>query len=276
MAETAFGQEPKQPPKELTVDLGNGVKLEMVLIPAGEFMMGSPDSDKDAEFWEKPQHRVRITKPFYLGKYPVTQEQWEALMGSNPSTFHGAKNPVDLVSWDDCQAFLSKLNVKTDGQVGEFQLPSEAQWEYACRAGSKTKYYFGDDEFRLGEYAWYVANSGFKTHPVGLKKPNAWGLYDMHGNVHEWCADWAELWNDMHPYYARSPKDDPTGLTTGSHHVFRGCSFASLSSYCGSAYRFTAGPGIRDMGLGFRVSRALADTWRRRSSVAPRWRSGVR
>ncbi len=122
----------KSPRKELTVDLGKGVKLEMVLIPAGEFLMGSPDSDKGAVTWEKPQHRVRITKPFYLGKYLVTQEQWEAVMGKNPSHFKGSKNPVETVSWDDCQRFLGKLNTKIGTHGGKFVLPTEAQWEYAC------------------------------------------------------------------------------------------------------------------------------------------------
>jgi formylglycine-generating enzyme required for sulfatase activity len=177
------------------VELSNGVKLEMVRIPAGEFMMGSPDSDKDAFSQEKPQHQVRITKPFYLGKYLVTQEQWEAVMGNNPSQFRGPKNPVEQVSWDVCQEFVKKLNAKSGPGGGKFQLPSEAQWEYACRAGSTTHYFFGDDkpyglpDKELDDYAWYDKNSGRKTHPVGAKKPNAWGLYDMHGNVEEWCQD---------------------------------------------------------------------------------------
>jgi formylglycine-generating enzyme required for sulfatase activity len=171
------------PPKELTMDLGRGVKLEMVLIPAGEFLMGSPDSDKDANAGEKPQHRVRIIKPFYLSKYLVTQEQWKAVMGGNPSEFTGPKNPVETVSWDDCQEFFEKLNAQSAAPGGKFQLPSEAQWEYACRAGSKTRYCFGDDEKQLGEYAWHGQNSGGKPHPVGEKKPNARGLYDMHGNA---------------------------------------------------------------------------------------------
>ena len=128
------------------MDLGNGVKLEMVLIPAGEFMMGSPDSEENAEPEEKPQHRVRITKPFYVGKYLVTQEQWEAVMGSKPSHFNGPKNPVEEISWDDCQQFLEKLTAKISTQGGTFVLPTEAQWEYACRAGSTTRYCFGDEE----------------------------------------------------------------------------------------------------------------------------------
>ncbi len=244
----------KSPAKEVSVDLGKGVKLEMVLIPAGEFMMGSPDSDKEAYPFEKPQHRVRITKPFYLGKYLVTQEQWEAVMGNNPSQFKGPKNPVEQVSWDDCQKFLGKLNAKSAAGAGKFQLPSEAQWEYACRAGSKTKYYFGDDETRLGDYAWYDANSGDKTHPVGDKKPNAWGLYDMHGNVWEWCQDW---WKDE--YYKESPVDDPTGAATGSYRVNRGGGWNYPAWYCRSAYRDWIFPGYWYFNLGLRVSRVPAD-----------------
>ena len=248
------GGKAKSPPKELTVDLGKGVKLEMVLIPAGEFLMGSPDSDKVADSDEKPQHRVRITKPFYLGKYLVTQQQWEAVMGSNPSEFKGPKNPVEEVSWDDCQQYLDKLNKRQGNPASKFVLPTEAQWEYACRAGSKTRYCFGDDEKQLGEYAWYGANSGDKTHPVGEKKPNAWGLYDMHGNVWEWCQDWYDG-----GYYAKSPTDDPTGPATGSDRVDRGGSWFNPAWGCRSAGRNGYGPGFRDYFLGLRVSLVPAD-----------------
>ena len=245
----------KSPPKELNVDLGKGVKLELVLIPAGEFMMGSPDSDEDANADEKPQHRVRITKPFYLGKYPVTQEQWEAVMGSNPSDVKGPKNPVETVSWDDCQKFLGKLNAKLAAGAGKFQLPSEAQWEYACRAGSKTRYCFGDDQSKLGDYASYAANSGAKTHPVGEKKPNAWGLYDVHGNVWEWCQD---RYDGVY-YYAESPMDDPTGPTGGSYRVFRGGGWGDPARRCRSANRLRVRPENRFNGLGLRVSLVPAE-----------------
>lgn len=252
--EAGSGRKTKSPPKELTVDLGKGVKLELVLIPAGEFLMGPPDSDKDVGRNEKPQHRVRITKPFYLGKYPVTQEQWEAVMGSNPSDFKGPKNPVERVSWEDCQTFLGKLNAKVGSGAGKFQLPSEAQWEYACRAGSTTRYCFGDDESKLGEYAWYGETSGDTTHPVGKKKPNAWGLYDMHGNVWEWCQDWYDG-----GYYAKSRTDDPTGAATGSYRVDRGGGWLFNASDCRSAFRNWFDPGHRFRHLGLRVSLVPAD-----------------
>jgi endoglucanase len=242
----------KSPPKELTVDLGGGVKLEMVLIPAGEFMMGSPDSDKSAASDEKPQHRVRITKPFYLGKYPVTQEQWTALMGDNPSYFKGPKNPVEEVSWDDCLQFLRRLNEKAGG--GTWQFPTEAQWEYACRAGSTTKYCFGDDESGLGEYGWYDKNSGGKPHSVGEKKPNAWGLYDMHGNIWQWCEDWYDS-----GYYAHSPTDDPAGPATGSERVSHGGCWFSPARSARSANHGRIEPEHRGSHLGFRVSLAPAD-----------------
>jgi formylglycine-generating enzyme required for sulfatase activity len=235
------------PSKQVSVDLGKGIKLEMVRVPAGEFMMGSPDTETLIVPDEKPQHRVRITKPFCLGKYPVTQEQWEAVMGANPSEFKGPTNPVESVSLDDCRNFLKRLNVKVGGE--RFQLPTEAQWEYACRAGSKTRYCFGDDESKLDEYAWYRTNEPGHTHPVGKKKPNAWGLYDMHGNVSEVCADWYD-----EAYYAKSPENDPTGPAAGDFAVIRGASWLSLGSWCRSPARSCFNV-VRDPRIGLRVSR---------------------
>jgi formylglycine-generating enzyme required for sulfatase activity len=235
MAGTAFS-ETKGAPKELAMDLGGGVKMEMVLIPPGEFMRGSE------------VHKVNITKPFYLGKFEVTQAQWEAVMGNNPSGFKGQKNPVEQVSWDDCQRFLDKLNAKTGGQGGKFVLPTEAQWEYACRAGSTKKYCFGDDKARLENYAWYKNNSDGKPHAVGEKKPNAWGLYDMHGNVCEWCADLYDF-----GYYAKSPADDPRGPTKGSVRVFRGGGWFLSAWFCRSETRSDIVPWCWSDFLGLRV-----------------------
>ena len=231
-AQEAAGGTTQTLPREIAVDLGKGVKLEMVLIPAGEFLMGSPDSDEAALAYEKPQHRVRITKPFYLGKYLVTQEQWEAVMGDNPNNMNkGAKFPMMYVNWDDCRQFAEKLNAKSAAGGGKFQLPTQAQWEYACRAGSTTQYYFGDDASRLGEYAW---NQGGGHNTVGQKKPNAWGLYDMYGFVWQWCQDWYDG-----GYYAESPTDDPPGPAAGSAHVFRGgCCEYNYTWDCRSASYF--------------------------------------
>jgi formylglycine-generating enzyme required for sulfatase activity len=199
----------------------NSIGMKLTLIPAGEFMMGSPDSDSDAAGDEKPQHRVRITKAFYLGATEVTQEQYEKVMGQNPSSFteSGPDAPVENVSWDDAQGFCRKLSeLAEEKEAGRrYRLPTEAEWEYACRAGSAEKYCDGDDESTLGDYAWYGENSDGKTHQVGQKNLNAWGLYDMHGNVWEWCADWYDG-----EFYAQSPPNDPSGPPTGSLRVDRG------------------------------------------------------
>ena len=162
----------------------NSIGMEFMLIPAGTFMMGSEKGYAD----EKPQHRVTISRPFYLGKYEVTQAQWEAVMGNNPSRFDGRNNPVEQVSWEDVRVFIARLNAH-EGHT-RYRLPTEAEWEYAARAGSTSAYSFGDDAARLGQYAWYGDNSGKTTHPVGQKLPNAWGLHDMHGNVWEWVQGW--------------------------------------------------------------------------------------
>lgn len=235
------------PMKTATIDLAGGVKMEFVLIPAGSFMMGSDTGNTD----EKPVHKVTLTKPFYLGKFEVTQKQWKAVMGSNPSRFKGPKRPVECVSWDDCQILLTRLQVKLPGR--KFALPTEAQWEYACRAGSAAKYSYGDDKGTLGEYAWFVSNSGSATHPVGEKKPNGWGLHDMHGNVLEWCADW--YCNS----YPKGDAFDPQGPSSGTNRVFRSGAWSNYYGNLRSSYRDNDTPDIRYDNLGLRCVMVMGE-----------------
>ena len=198
---------------------------------------------------ERPAHKVTVTKPFFIGKYLVTQRQWEAVMGNNPSWFQGAAKPVENITWDDCQVFLAKLGEKCGGGTEAFSLPTEAQWEYACRAGSTAQYSFGDDGAGLGEYAWFSGNSRNETHPVGEKKPKAWGLYDMHGNVWQWCADGYDA-----EYYKASPASNPAGPAGKDYAVIRGGGWESGAPYCRSAYRCGHAVGSDDANfIGFRV-----------------------
>jgi formylglycine-generating enzyme required for sulfatase activity len=168
-------------------------------------------------------------------------------MGNNPSRFKGPKNPVEMVSWNECQQFIEKLNNSVRDRPGEFRLPTEAEWEYACRAGSTTCWCFGGEESRLGEYAWYRSNSGYTTHPVGGKKPNAWGLHDMHGNVWEWCADWKSD-------YTAKEVTDPTGPSEGAYRVLRGGGRSDFAGGCVSANRNGHAPVLTDDYVGLRVS----------------------
>jgi formylglycine-generating enzyme required for sulfatase activity len=230
--------------KSLSLDLGQGVKIEFVLIPAGEFMMGQANGDVD-----EASHKVAITKPFYMAKYEVTQEQWKAVMGTDPSKFKGDKNPVDSVSWIDAQDFCKKLGEKLADRMLSFSLPTEAQWEYACRAGTTTKYYYGDKDGDFVDYGWCKRNSEGTTHPVGQKKPNAWGLYDMHGNVIEWCADWFGK-----DYYQASPPSDPTGPETGLQRTVRGGCWFSHPDGCRCTDRTHWSPNLRSPYSGFRVA----------------------
>jgi formylglycine-generating enzyme required for sulfatase activity len=231
--------------KKINMDLGGGVTLALTLIPAGKFMMGSPDSEKGRNENEGPRHEVTLSKPFYMGVTEVTQAQYEAVMDRNPSHFKGATNPVEMVSWNDATEFCRKLCMMTRQRV---RLPTEAEWEYACRAGTATAFSFGDADSTLGDYAWFTANSGNKTQSVAYKKPNAWGLYDMYGNAWEMCADW---YGD----YPNGAVTDPQGPTSGPYRVLRGGSWSHVPGHCRSAYRNDDGfyPGNFSSYLGFRV-----------------------
>ena len=235
--------------------------IQMVFIPAGEFQMGSPETEDGRIDSEGPVHRVHITSPFYMGKYEVTQEQWENVMGNNPSHFrHAQLLPVESVSWPECQEFLRKAG---DG----LRLPTEAQWEYACRAGTTTAYFFGDDPDLLDDYVWYRNTSGRETNtglrqtnPVGGKLPNQWGLCNMLGNVREFCADWYDL-----DYYSKSPVEDPRGPSDDaprepqSARVVRGGAYSDYhpdntrSIHLRSADRWGVAMDVRDKFIGFRV-----------------------
>ena len=242
-------------PVQLEVDLGNGVKMAFVLIPAGQFVMGSTEADikavlakyPEAKEWvpyEVPAHKVTLTRPFYIGKCEITQEQWEAAMNTNPSKFKGPKNPVETVSWDECRRFLARLSQKHPGKT--FRLPTEAEWEYACRAGSQGRCGCRDDWGKLGEHPWFSDNSEKTSHPVGQRTPNAWGLCDMHGNVWEWCQDLFGAYNE-------ADATDPTGPLKGVGRAVRGGSWLNNPGKLGSATRLMGGPGRRVSDLGLRV-----------------------
>jgi formylglycine-generating enzyme required for sulfatase activity len=225
-------------PGTRTVRLPDGkeIQFEMVDLPGGEFQMGGTKFSQ-----ERPVHTVRVS-PFSIGKYQVTQAQWQAVMGGNPSHFKGETRPVENVSWNDAQQFLKKIG-------NGYRLPTEAEWEYAARGGTTTEYSFGDDESKLGEYAWFGGNSGRETHPVGQKRPNPFGLHDMHGNVWEWVED------PWHKNYEGAPTDGSAWLTGGDNtrRVLRGGSWISYFNLR-SAYRLLSLiPGDRDNSFGFRV-----------------------
>ena len=222
----------------------NSIGMAFVRIPAGSFTMGSNNGDS----YEKPVHRVTISRSFYMQTTEVTQAQWKSVMGNNPSRFKGDNLPVERVSWNDAQEFIKRLNRKEG--ASKYRLPTEAEWEYAARAGGTGAYCFGNDRGRLGEYAWYSSNSGNETHHVGTKKPNGWGLYDMHGNVWEWVQDWFGK-----GYYSSSPNTDPRGPSSGTTRVNRGGSWDLGARCCRSAFRNGYGPGLTNDDLGFRVAR---------------------
>jgi formylglycine-generating enzyme required for sulfatase activity len=218
-------------------------KIEMVLVRGGSFLMGSPENEPGRRANEGPQRRVSV-RSFYMGKYEITQAQWRALMGGNPSRYKGDDLPVETVSWDEAKDFCRKLSQMT-GE--EYRLPTEAEWEYACRART-TGAHAGD----LNAIAWYGENSDRRTHPVGRKKPNAWGLYDMHGNVWEWCEDDIHFTYENAPSGGRAWVDKPTRALA---RVIRGCDRSNNAQDCRSANREDASPGARDESYGFRIVR---------------------
>ena len=221
----------------------NSIGMKLILIPSGEFIMG-PEKDDQG----KLAHKVKICKPFYLGIYPVTRFEWKQIMENGPSTNEGKDRPVENISWNDVQEFINKLNEKE--KTNKYRLLSEAEWEYTARAGSKTRYFFGDDESKLGEYAWYSGNSFSNTHEVGKKKPNTWGLYDIFGNVFEWVQD------KWHNDYKGAPTDGSAWESgTNSNRVIRGGSFLHDAKACRSAVRGELGSNKGSWNLGFRLAR---------------------
>lgn len=225
--------------------------ISFVWCPAGEFMMGSANLIENMDIYEKPSHQVTIGVSFWMGKYEVTQGQWQAVMGSNPSDVKGEMFPVTNVSWTDCHDFINILNGKGEGT---FRLPTEAEWEYACRAGTQTTYYWGNDpeKKQIVDYAWCITNSMFQPHPVGQKPANAWGIHDMAGNVQEVCED------DWHENYSQAPMDGRawTDSPRGRYRVLRGSSWKTPnSSECRSSGRTWDGDIARGSSNGFRLVR---------------------
>ena len=243
-------------------EFSNSIGMAFIPVPAGAFLMGSPDRDPVAQRTEQPQHQVSISKGFLIGRFEVTQAQWEAVIGSNPYTrdrsnpFYNRPGMAEritrpdhpaTVSWNDAQEFIAALNAK-EGH-NRYRLPSEAEWEYVARAGTTTVYSFGDDVRELGVYAWF--NGDFSTggsHPVGQKKPNQWGLYDVHGNAWEWVRDWYDP-----AYYRTSTTVDPNGPASGSERVVRGGSWHATGNGWRSASRRDYAPDYRGISIGFRL-----------------------
>ncbi len=268
---------PKQPSDRcllrVTADARPTFISEMALIPAGTFRMGNVTDHLAGDSDEKPVHEVTITRPFLMSRTEVTQAQYEAVIGSNPSSRKGPDLPVEQVTWYDAVEFCNELSrregldpcysgsgasIVCDFTANGYRLPTEAEWEYACRAGTETDFHTGNMTYSgaspldpaLDRAGWYAGNSGSRTHPIGEKEPNAFGLYDMHGNVWEWCWDWLAV-----NYYASSPADDPRGPASGIDRIFRGGAWNDIARVCRSADRVSIYPGSRDAYGGFRVVR---------------------
>ena len=226
--------------------------MEFVYIKPGTFIMGSPPK-LPGRVYDETQHKVTLVKGYYIQTTEVTQSQWAKVMDTCPwfgkvYVLNSGNNPAVHISWNDAQKLIQKLNQQEND--GKYRLPTESEWEYACRAGSRSQYYFGDSKKQLGEYAWHSDNvwsvNKKYAHPVAQKKPNAWGLYDMHGNVWEWCHDW---FND----YPLGAVNDPAGPDSGVYRVRRGGGWDNRAAICRSAFRSGSDPDIRSSGLGLRL-----------------------
>ena len=228
----------------ISIPVKNGISIDMVKVEAGTFMMGATSEMKDPYDDEKPVHQVTLTNDYYMGKYEVTQALWQAVMGSNPSNFKGDNLPVETVNWNDCQEFISKLNSLTGRK---FRLPTEAEWEYAARGGKKSRGYQYSGSRKISDVAWYEGNSRSKTHPVGRKQANELGIYDMSGNVWEWCSDW-------YGSYSSSSQTNPMGSDSGAKRVRRGGSWCYIARICRSSYRYGDAPDCRGLYLGLRLA----------------------
>jgi len=247
---------PPAPPKQSTSrkESGKDSETAMVLLPGGRFIMGDKDEVDAAP------HEV-VVGPFYLDKRLVTQEQFQKITGTNPSRWKGDKNPVEQVRWSDAVRFcnqrseLEKLQPcydlkswKCNFEANGYRLPTEAEWEYACRAGTTTAYFFGETPVKLGDYAWFDKNAGGHPRPVGQKQPNPWGLYDICGNVWEWCNDFYQV-----DYYAEAPRQDPRGPGEGQNKVLRGGAWRFGAESCRSGYRYNENPGYADVCFGYDI-----------------------
>ena len=249
---SAWGTDRLSPYPFVALELAPGVVTRMRWIPPGRFLMGSPEDENGRFDDEGPQHWVTLTKGYWLADAPCTQAEWEAVMGTAPNSFKGPDLPVEQVSWDDCQAFCARMIERFPGL--QARLPSEAEWEYACRATTSSAFNDGSPCIQpegkdpaLVKLGWFRENSERKTHEVRGLAPNQWGLYDMHGNVWEWCADWFGS-------YAADDQVDPTGAVEGLERVYRGGSWNLPAWLCRSAYRHGWQPDRRYVYLGFRLA----------------------
>ncbi|HDS85643.1 MAG TPA: formylglycine-generating enzyme family protein [Phycisphaerales bacterium] len=229
----------------MNLDIESGVSMPLVCVPAGGFEMGSPDQEEGHEAEESPLHHVQLTKDIWMGQCPVTQRQWQAVKGRyRDQDDQEADCPAVQVSWNDAQAFAEAMN-KLFPSI-RFRLPTEAEWEYACRAGTTTRFAGGDTEADLAAAAWYAGNSEGRVHPVGGRRPNTWNLYDMHGNVFEWCSDWEG------PYPLKTAID-PLGPDMETKRIMRGGCFKCPPPYYRSANRYSGLPDHRSTNIGFRL-----------------------